>query len=148
MTNHPPQKPKHRYPLTVLEAHLDTFGHVNHAKYLELLEEARWDLITHNGFGLKEIQKIGIGPVILEVKIEFKRELRLRQKIVIETELLSYTRKIATVHQKILNEDHKVCAQADIVLGLYDLHKRKLVTPIPAWLKAIGIDPAEYESKS
>lgn len=147
MTDHPP-KFKHRYPLTILEAHLDTFGHVNHAKYLELLEEARWDLITHNGFGLKEIQRTGLGPVILEVKIEFKRELLLRQKIVIETELHSYNRKIATIHQKMLNEDHKICAQADLVFGLFDIHKRKIVTPTPAWLKAIGIDPIEYEQKT
>ena len=36
----------HEYALVIREQHLDTFGHVNNAKYLEILEEARWDLIT------------------------------------------------------------------------------------------------------
>ena len=42
----------HDYQLVIREQHLDTFGHVNNAKYLEILEEARWDLITGNGYGL------------------------------------------------------------------------------------------------
>jgi acyl-CoA thioester hydrolase len=46
----------HTYPLTIKETYLDTFGHVNNAMYLALLEEARWDLITTNGYGLKIIQ--------------------------------------------------------------------------------------------
>ncbi len=32
----------HEYHLLILEKHLDTFGHVNNASYLEILEEARW----------------------------------------------------------------------------------------------------------
>ena len=43
------------YPLIIKEMDLDTFGHVNNARYLTLFEDARWDLITKNGYGLKKI---------------------------------------------------------------------------------------------
>ena len=48
----------HEYELLIHEAHLDTFGHVNNAKYLEVLEEARWDFITRNGYGLDEVVRV------------------------------------------------------------------------------------------
>ena len=70
---------KHFYSVQILEKHLDTFGHVNHATYFQILEEARWDLVTSRGFGVKEIQTSHQGPVILEAHIEFKREILLRQ---------------------------------------------------------------------
>lgn len=61
--------------MTILEGHLDTFGHVNNASYLEILEEARWDLITRNGYGLDAVRRLGIGPVVLEAHLRFVREL-------------------------------------------------------------------------
>ena len=39
----------HEYEVVIREHHLDVFGHVNHAVYLELFEEARWELVTANG---------------------------------------------------------------------------------------------------
>ena len=41
----------HEYPMTILEHHLDTFGHVNNAMYLQLFETARWQWITDGGDG-------------------------------------------------------------------------------------------------
>ncbi len=45
----------------IREQHLDTFGHVNNARYLELFEQARWDFITDNGFGLEQVKASGTG---------------------------------------------------------------------------------------
>ena len=53
----------------ITEIHLDSFGHVNNAMYLQLLEEARWDFIHKRGFGLGVIQEKKIGPVILDLSI-------------------------------------------------------------------------------
>ncbi len=46
---------EHEYQLLIHEGHLDSFGHVNNATYLNLFEEARWDWITARGYGLKEM---------------------------------------------------------------------------------------------
>lgn len=125
------------YPLLIKEAHLDTFGHVNNATYLALLEEARWDLLTKNGFGLKKMQEAGLGPAILEIKLSFLKELRLRDTITIETQLLSYDKKIGKLAHKILR-DGEICNEAEFVFGLFSLKERKLILPTPEWLQAIG----------
>lgn len=127
----------HRYSITILEKHLDTFGHVNNATYLEMLEEARWDWITRNGYGVEQVQTIGLGPVVLDIHITFKRELRLRKEVFIESKLESYRGKIAKIVQKIVDKDDTVCCQAEFTFGLFDLKQRKLVMPTSEWLAAL-----------
>lgn len=134
----PTDSQKHRYALKILESHLDTFGHVNNATYLALFEEARWDLITSNGYGLMRIQETGQAPVVLEINIRFKRELRLRQDVMIETRLLSHERIISTLRQDIVDQAGVVYTSMEVKFGLFDLKERKLLVPTPEWLKAIG----------
>ena len=126
------------HPYTIIERHLDTFGHVNNATYLQILEEARWEFITARGFGMKKIKDTGLGPTILECNIKFMKELRLRQNIVIETQTQSYDRKIGVLKQVIKNESGEVCAEAIFTIGLFDTKERKLVLPTPEWLYAVG----------
>ena len=83
-----------RCPLIIKEQHLDTFGHVNNAVYFTLLEEARWDFISTRGFGVRDIQKSGLGPTILEWNVKFKKEMRLRNKIIIESQLVESRKSI------------------------------------------------------
>jgi thioesterase-3 len=126
------------YDLMIKESHLDTFGHVNNAKYLEILEEARWDLISKNGFGLKDIMTKKIGPVILEVNLKFRKELKLREKIKVITQCTKHEGKIGYINQKIINEKGEDSAIAVFTYALFDLTSRKIIDPIPEWLKAIG----------
>lgn len=127
------------YNLLIKEYHLDTFGHVNNAKYLEILEEARWDLITKNGYGLKDVQKLKIGPVILEVNLKFRKELKLRENIKILTHCPKHEGKIGRIHQTIINEKGEEAAIAVFTYALFDLTQRKIIDPTPEWLKAIGL---------
>lgn len=126
-----------RYPLTIKESHLDTFGHVNNATYLALMEEARWEWITNNGYGLDTIKATGHGPTILEINIKFKRELLLRQEIEILCETEKYTGKIGQIRQTIVNPEGEVFCEATFVIGLFDLTKRKLIEPTERWLSAV-----------
>jgi thioesterase III len=129
----------HRYPLQILERHLDTFGHVNNATYLELYEEARWDWITKNGYGIERVQAERKGPTILEINLVFKRELKNRQPIEIVSWMESYRSRIGTCVQQIVDSDGRLCSEARFVIGLFDLDARKLVSPTPAWLSAVGM---------
>lgn len=133
----------HEYPLTIREAHLDTFGHVNNATYLAILEEARWELITRNGYGLDEVVRRRIGPTILEINLKFQRELRNRQRITIRTGMESYAGKIGKVMQQIVDADGNVCCEALFTIGLFDLTARKLIPPTPEWIKALGLTEAD-----
>ncbi|MCB1197508.1 MAG: acyl-CoA thioesterase [Bdellovibrionota bacterium] len=131
---------EHQYDLTVLEHHLDTFGHVNNATYLQILEEARWDLITKRGYGVDVIQATGLGPVILDIQISFRKELLLREQITVHTQTQSYQKKISVISHEIKNGQGQICAQAKFTFGLFDIKTRKLVMPTEQWLYAIGMD--------
>ena len=133
----------HEYPLTIREAHLDTFGHVNNATYLAILEEARWELITRNGYGLDEVVRRRVGPTIVEINLKFQRELRNRQQIVIRTWMDSYAGKIGKVVQQIVDTEGHLCCEAVFTIGLFDLGARKLIPPTPEWLKALGLTEAD-----
>ena len=133
----------HDYPLVIREAHLDTFGHVNNATYLAILEEARWELITRNGYGLDEVVRRRIGPTILEINLKFQRELRNRQPIVIRTWMESYTGKIGKVAQQIVDAEGNLCCEALFTIGLFDLAARKLIPPTPEWIKGLGLTEAD-----
>ncbi len=54
--------PKATYEVLILESYLDSFGHVNNAAYLTLFEEARWDFITKNGYGLNKVLETPARP--------------------------------------------------------------------------------------
>lgn len=128
-----------RYEFKVLESHLDTFGHINNATYLQLFEEARWDLITDRGWGLKVVQEKQIGPVILELNLKFKREITNREVITIESQSGEPINKLVmTMHQKMIKPSGEVAAILDINVGLMDLKRRKLIEPTPEWLSAVG----------
>ena len=126
------------YPLTIKENHLDTFGHVNNATYLTLLEEARWEIATQNGYGLEKIMQTGLAPTILEVHLRFLKELRLRETIIINTQFISYQGKVGRIDQKIMRDD-QVCCTAEFTIGLFSLAQRKIVEPTAEWLHAMGI---------
>ncbi len=127
------------YTLVIKESHLDTFGHVNNATYLVLFEEARWDIVTARGYGLSEVQNRMVGPTILEIKINFLKEIRNREKILIRTLLPQKLRKVTTLRQTMINERGEEVCIADFVIGLFDMRSRRLIDPTPEWTKALSI---------
>jgi thioesterase III len=129
----------HQYAYVIKETCLDSFGHVNNAAYLTLLEEARWDLVTKNGYGLDVIKKTGLGPTVLSINLNFSRELHARDEVVIETKMDAYERKIGKLSQRIMRNG-EVCCEANFVIGLFCMTERKLVLPTDAWLRAVGIE--------
>lgn len=131
--------------MLIHEAHLDTFGHVNNAAYLQLFEQARWEWITNNGYGLQQIRETQQGPTILHCSLEFKREITNRQELVIHSWVGSYAGKIAEVNQEMWRFAEQgvepiLCCSAKFVMGLFDLSQRKLIAPTPRWLACLGLD--------
>ncbi len=122
----------------IKEFHLDTFGHVNHATYLQILEDVRWDIIGENGFSLENIQKEKKGPIILDYQIKYKRELVNREEVRIETWLDSVVKKFMILKQVIYKLDGEVSAEAQMTVGYFDMNERKLLSPTKEWLQAIG----------
>lgn len=126
------------YPATIKEVYLDSFGHMNNAAYLTLLEEARWEIIHARGFGVKAIMEKCLGPVVLEINVRFQKELRVRDQVVIETACTAYEGKIAKLSQ-VIKQGGEPCCVAVVTMGLFDIQERRLVTPTAEWLSAIGV---------
>jgi len=131
----------YEYSLLIRESHLDTFGHVNNAVYLALFEEARWQFVTDNGYGLDKIRETLQGPTILEVNLKFRHEIRLRDQITIKTQLDSYKGKVGIIKQWMYNQRGDMCCEAVFTMGFFDLKTRKLIHPSPEWMAALGASP-------
>ncbi|MBC7396232.1 MAG: acyl-CoA thioesterase [Bdellovibrionales bacterium] len=129
--------PVHDYRTLIRERHLDSFGHVNNAQYSVLFEEARWEMISSRGYSLKCVHESQVGTVVLESTIRFKRELRLREEITIQTKVHAVSRKIITLKHLILKESGELAAEASFTLGCFDLQTRKLRSPTQDWLSAV-----------
>jgi acyl-CoA thioester hydrolase len=128
------------YEVLIREFHLDSFGHMNNAAYVMLYEEARWDFITKNGFGLDHIQKHQVGPVILDLSVRFKRELKNRELIKITSRTIEIlSPKIMVLEQAMVRADGKIASEAKFTVGFFDMRARKLTDASPEWLRACGI---------
>lgn len=130
---------KFYYKITIKDEHLDSYGHVNNAVYLQLLEMARWDILIQNGYSVESIIESGVAPTILEINLKFSRELRLNQSILIETKVTSVQRKIFILEQQI-HRGEEVCCLAQFTMGVFDLNERKLIPAPDEYLHALGVE--------
>jgi len=131
------------YHLIIKEHHLDSFSHVNNATYLQLFEEARWEFLNARGFGLSAIHASGIGPVVLEINIQFLKELRLREAITITSQMQSYDKKIGVMLQRIYSEpEHTLCCQATMTFGFFD----HLIIEFDAALRTLTTPKAKHKA--
>lgn len=121
------------YPLLIREHHIDMLGHVNHATYLQLFEEARWEWIEGYGLGLGYVERTQFGPIILEAHAKYKKEVRLREKVLIESWAHPLRGKIFRIEQRLLNSKNETAVEISLVCGLMDLKDRKLLDLTPEW---------------
>ena len=131
--------PIFHYPLDIREHHLDVFGHVNNTEYLKFYEEARWEVITSAGFGLERILSERVGPVVLDLSVRFRRELKCRQQVTVKSQVKESRGRIWVLRQWIDDPAGEIYSEATFTLGLMDLEKRKLVSLSPAWAEAVGV---------
>lgn len=124
--------------MQIKEYHLDTFGHVNHATYLVLLEQARWEICNQYEMGISYIQKKGIGPVILSAQIDYKSELRVRDKIQIFTDFTPHKSKLFYVDHEIQKESGELAAKAKLLAAIWDVRERKIISPPVDWARILS----------
>ena len=68
--------------------HTDGFGHVNNARYLEFLEEARWQFADRIGLiGL--LKESNMGFIIMDLRIRFRAPVVEGDQIAVATNLIS-----------------------------------------------------------
>ena len=87
--------------------HADMFGHVNHARFVELLEEGRWCYNEENG--LPDLfHAAHLGHVVIKIVVNYRRGVRPGETMRIETEVKERGRSSYTMGQAIYLEPGEV----------------------------------------
>jgi thioesterase-3 len=107
--------------------HLDVYGHVNNARYLEFLEEARWALFEEH-FDLERWKEKNLGFFVVSITIHYRRPASVGDVLRITTHVSRFGTKSAVFTQQIFNvkNDEKV-AEADTTFVLADLKTGRAV---------------------
>jgi thioesterase III len=116
--------------IEVRSTETDGMGHVNNAKYLEYMEWSRGDWYRQIGLSVDVLVEMGVGTVIANIDIHYRKEARLGQKLTISTEPMRKGRTSFILKHEIHNEQGEFVAGAEVVSVIIDLKTRKPV-PLP-----------------
>lgn len=107
--------------------HLDFYGHVNNARYLEFLEEARWAYLEEGldlGFWLER----GLGFVVAAVTINYRRPAGLGAVLEVRSQVTRLGGKSAVIHQDVVDAaTGSAVADADVTFVIVDTATGKAV---------------------
>ena len=100
--------------------HTDLYQHVNNARYLEFLEEARWQIVEEF-MEITDFIKTGLSFFVVNINISYRSPAKVNDVILIKTGLHKINNKSAVFRQEIINTStEKICIQADITFVIAD----------------------------
>ena len=116
------------YHLTVRGYELDSYGHVNHAVYLNYMEQARWEAIRDAGL-LDDLKKEGLKLVVIKLNIRYVREIGLLDEIVVQTRIKKEPPYLVFYH--LLKDADKNILMARATVKTILLGEKKIPLDIP-----------------
>jgi len=100
--------------------HLDLYGHVNNTRYLEFLEEARWN-VKDLYLDLPAMHAKDLCLVIVNININYRDSARLDDVLEIITHVIRIGNKSVTLCQKIFFDGtQNIVADAEVTFVIYD----------------------------
>ncbi|TDR80352.1 acyl-CoA thioesterase [Paludibacterium purpuratum] len=116
--------------------HLDLYSHVNNARYLEFLEEARWTLFEERA-DLPRYMASGLALIVVNINIDYRYPATMGDGLIIESSVKSISHRSAVIHQRVvLAGKDTLVAEADVTLVAFDGKANKAV-PISGELKTV-----------
>jgi len=116
------------YQITVRGYELDSYGHVNHAVYLNYMEQARWEIIREAGL-LDQLIREGKKLVVIKADVRYINEIKLFDKVIIHTKVKKEAPYLV-FYQKLFNQNGNTrVARAVIKAILLDEQKKPLDIP-------------------
>lgn len=108
--------------------HLDVYQHVNNARYLEFLEEARWQWLEQaEAFDWLVAQKLAF--VVVNININYRRPAVLSDVLQIDSEVMQLNGKSGVLAQRVvLASDQTLVADATLTFVCIDLSSQKAVS--------------------
>jgi len=115
--------------------HLDMFGHVNNARYLEFIEEGRWEFFENEPGFMNFITTNNLTFPIVNINIDYRSSAELNDILIIETCIKKIGNKSAKLDQKIyIKNKEKLAINAEVTFVFIDNTTAKTVE-IPEKLK-------------
>ncbi|MCH4810506.1 acyl-CoA thioesterase [Vreelandella neptunia] len=114
-----------RVQLRVRGYHLDGYGHVNNARYLEFMEEGRWDYFDQHPAMIKELHQAGRAFVVVNLNIDYLAAARHGDDLEILTGIVDVGERSGLCHHRIVRKDGTLIAQADLTFVLLDMRANK-----------------------
>lgn len=127
----------HEFNTQIEPKHIDGYGHVNNAVYLQLFEQARWDWISKGGGSRDMIEALGVGPVVVQIEIRFSRELLVNENIIIKSANEGTLGKTYWLSQTIYKDNGDIACKSRFRLAFIDIKKRVIVDPPQKWIDVL-----------
>jgi len=100
--------------------HCDSYGHLNNARYLELFEEARWQMLDHGNI-VKEMSAKNLLFYVVNINVTYRKPVNDGCTIAIFTGVNEIARKTITLRQEIWNQTKdSLLAEAQVKFVLFD----------------------------
>lgn len=111
--------------ITIHGFHLDGYQHVNNARYLEFLEQARW-YYYEDHFKQKVFEKKGWEVLIAQINIRYRHPARMSDTLLIKTSIKEVRRNSLILKQAItLKGTNKRIASAEVTVVVFDKQQQK-----------------------
>jgi acyl-CoA thioester hydrolase len=108
--------------------HIDSYGHVNNAVYIQFLEDARTDFFDYLGFSLSYLAENNIFVYITEINIKYLKPGFLDDIIVVTASVIKHSRVRVTWLQEIFRGDEKLVT-ANVTGAFMNNNKKPIRVP-------------------
>jgi acyl-CoA thioester hydrolase len=136
--------------------HCDHIGHLNAGLYMQWLGDGAFSLFSEYGLDGESTRKLGINMAAVRAELDFKRELKPGDTVVMDTELQELNTKTAVFHHRLTRlGDNVVAMEAKLITVCLDLNARhsrpfpqELVarlTPLLARPASATMAPAKFQ---
>ena len=107
--------------------HIDVFSHVNNARYLEFMENARWEIFEEY-VDLERLQAKGIIFVAVNININYRKPASMGNVLELYIDLARIGNKSAVFYQEIkLKGTDTVVVDAEVTFVFTDLNTGKAI---------------------
>lgn len=114
--------------LTVRGYHIDVYGHVNNARYLEFMEDGRWALFS-SMTDLNAWAERGLAFVVVNINIDYRRAAHMHDVLTLTTRLVEIGSRNAVLEQQFHHQvTGQLVASARVTFVVVDTRVQKAIS--------------------
>ncbi|WP_346797931.1 thioesterase family protein [Halomonas sp. Bachu 37] len=134
--------------LRVRGYHLDGYGHVNNARYLEFMEEGRWAFFDQHPRLMERFKQAGMAFVVVNLNINYRHAAVNGDDLIISTGITEVGGRSGVCHHQIRRADGALVADANLTFVLLDVRANKACAiegELHETLTRLRVDPTAFE---